>query len=166
MIYDFGGRSVENAERFAELCEKDIPIMAEVFRSAFGHEPWNEDWSDEERLNSYLAETVCAANSLCYGLFVNGRLAAVSIGIKRSWWEGTNYVIEEFCVSHEVQGTGVGSRFIAMIGDDIGKRGFAGIYLQTDKDKPSYGFYRKNGFELQESRVSFYKSVKNSSKEN
>ena len=73
---------MENAERFAELCEKDIPIMAEVFRSAFGHEPWNEDWSDDERLKAYLGETVCAVNSLCYGLFVNGKLAAVSIGIK------------------------------------------------------------------------------------
>ena len=152
---------MENAERFVELGEKDIPIMAEVFRSAFGHKPWNEDWSNEAQLTAYLGETVCAANSLCYGLFVNDRLTAISVGIKRSWWEGTNYVIEEFCVSHDMQGTGVGSRFIGMIGEDIGKRGFSGIYLQTDKDKPSFGFYRKNGFELQESRVSLYKSVKN-----
>ena len=151
---------MDNTEKFITLDETYLPQMAEVFRSAFGHEPWNEDWSDEERLKTYLRETVCAANSLCYGFFVNGSLAAVSIGVIRHWWEGSNYCIEEFCVSPDIQHKGIGTRFMSVIEDDIVKRGISGIYLQTDKGKPSYSFYRKNGFDELDSRVSFFKSLK------
>ena len=35
----------------------------------------------------------------------------------------------------------------------------AGIFLQTDNDKPAYRFYKKNGFEELHSHVSFYKRV-------
>jgi len=37
---------------------------------------------------------------------------------------------------------------------------FTGIFLQTDNDKPSYGFYHKNGFKDLDSHISLYKRVK------
>ena len=49
---------------------------------------------------------------------------------------------------------------MAVISDNVRERGLSGIFLQTDKDKPSYGFYHKNGFKDLESHVSLYKKVK------
>ena len=97
---------------------------------------------------------------LNYGLVKDGKLVAVSLGSARHWWEGTNYNIEEFCVDPEEQGKGTGSRFMGMIENDIKKNGFAGIFLQTDEDKPSYRFYTKNNFKNLPIHVSLYKSVK------
>ena len=51
-------------------------------------------------------------------------------------------------------------RKLAPLAEDAKKRGAAGIFLQTDNDKPSYGFYHKNGFKDLESHVSLYKKVK------
>jgi aminoglycoside 6'-N-acetyltransferase I len=84
----------------------------------------------------------------------------MSVGMIRHWWEGTNYNIEEFCVLPDYQGSGTGSRFMAMIEEDIKKKDIFGIFLQTDNDKPSYRFYKKNVFGELCSHVSFYKKLK------
>ncbi len=147
-------------EKFIVLDETYLSQMAELYKVAFGCEPWNDDWSDENQLKEYVKEISCSFNSLNYGLLINGRLSAVSIGMIRHWWEGTNYNIEEFCVSPDLQGQNIGSRFMGMIEEDIKSRGLSGIFLQTDSNKPAYRFYIKNRFNELNSHVSFYKRVK------
>ena len=151
---------MNNSEQFIVLNETHLPQMAEIYKNSFGCEPWNDDWSDKNQLTQYMKEISCSFNSLNYGLFLDEKLIAVSIGMIRHWWEGTNYNIEEFCVSPEFQGNGIGSRFMKMIEADIKNRGLCGIFLQTDNDKPAYNFYRKNGFNELSSHVSLYKRVK------
>ncbi len=146
-------------EEFITLDETYLPEVAKLYKNAFGREPWNDNWDDETQLMEYIKEISCSFNSLNYGLFIDGKLAAVSIGMIRHWWEGTNYNIEEFCVSPDLQHCGIGSRFMDMIEKDILSRGLNGIFLQTDSDKPAYRFYQKNGFGELSSHVSFYKRI-------
>lgn len=147
-------------EEFTVIDDKYLPEVAELYRSAFKGEPWNDDWSDDAQLSEYIKEISGAYNALNFGLLIDGKLVAVSVGMIRHWWEGTNYNIEELCVSPELQGQGVGSRFMKMIEDDIRNRGLSGIFLQTDSDKPAYKFYKKNGFGELDKHVSFYKKLK------
>ena len=146
-------------EEFITLDETYLPEVAKLYKNAFGREPWNDNWDDETQLMEYIKEISCSFNSLNYGLFIDGKLAAVSIGMIRHWWEGTNYNIEEFCVSPALQHCGIGSRFMEMIEKDILSRGLKGIFLQTDIDKPAYRFYQKNGFGELSSHVSLYKRI-------
>ena len=147
-------------EEFKVLDESYLDLMANLYKDSFMGEPWNDNWSDPVQLNEYIKEISCHYNSLNYGLFIDGKLSALSIGLIRHWWEGTNYNIEELCVSPNLQGKGIGTRFLEMIEEDIKKRGLKGIFLQTDLDKPSYKFYLKNGFEELDKHVSFYKKTK------
>ena len=94
-------------EELIVLDESYLPQMTELFRSVFTREPWNDDWSDLEMLEQYVREVSGGYHSLNYGLFIDGRLVALSMGEIRHWWEGTNYNIEEFCVSPDLQGQGV-----------------------------------------------------------
>ncbi len=151
---------MEKKVLFKELDESSLPMATRLYKEAFGGEPWNDDWSDEEQLLCYIRDIACGFNALNFGLFIDGELTAVSIGSIRHWWEGTNYNIEEFFVSPEMQGQGLETSFMKMIENNIKKRGLSGIFLQTDSDKPSYGFYKKNGFNELSAHVSFYKSVK------
>jgi len=146
-------------EQFILLDESYLPSMAELYRNSFGGEPWNDDWSNQEQLDEYIKEISSSYHALNYGLLIDGKLVALSIGMVRHWWEGTNYNIEEFCISPELQHQGLGTKFMKLIEGDIRQRGLAGIFLQTDKDKPSYRFYQKNGFFELDLHVSLYKRV-------
>ena len=74
---------------------------------------------------------------------------------------GYIYLIVDVIVTPEYQGQGIGSRFLNFIENDIRKKGLAGIFLQTDIDKPAYHFYHKNGFNDLDAHISLYKSVRN-----
>lgn len=148
-------------EEFIELDESYLPSIAELYKNAFMGDPWNDDWSDRAQLENYIKDVAAYFKGLNYGLLIDGKLAAVSLGSVRHWWEGTNYNIEEFCVDPTIQGKGIGSHFMSLIEDEIRKQGLAGIFLQTDMDKPSYRFYKKNGYNDLGLHVSLYKSVRN-----
>lgn len=144
-------------EEFVILDKSDLKEMAQVFKSAFYGEPWNDDWSDEEQLLKYVSEKSGGFHAINYGLRIDGKLVAISMGQITHWWEGTNYVLDELAVSSDCQGSGIGTRFIQMIEEDLKKRGIKGIFLQTDSDKPAYKFYQKNGFNDVAKHVSLFK---------
>ena len=147
-------------EELIRVDESYLPQLAELYRSAFNDEPWNDDWSNTDQLYEYIKDVSGYFQGVNYGLMIDGKLSALSLGTIRHWWEGTNYNIEEFCVDPNLQGKGVGSRFMRLIEEDIKKQGIAGVFLQTDSDKPSYGFYHKNGYNDLGKHVSLYKSVR------
>jgi ribosomal protein S18 acetylase RimI-like enzyme len=143
-----------------ELDDSYLLQMAQLYQEAFSGEPWNDDWSDTKQLNEYMKDISRAHHALNYGLMIDGRLVGISLGRINHWWEGTNYNIEELCSSPSYQSQGLGSRFMDLIEDRIRKKGLAGIFLQTDNDKPSYHFYHKNGFKDLDTHISLYKSVR------
>ena len=152
----------ENLEniKFITLDETYISQMAELYKRSFAGEPWNDDWSDEKQLLEYMAEISGGYHALNFGLVMDGELVALSVGEIRHWWEGTNYNIEEFCVDPKLQGQGIGSSFMKMIETEVKKRDLAGIFLQTDNDKPAFSFYHKNGFFNLDTHVSLYKNLR------
>ena len=143
-----------------ELDESFLPKMAELYKEAFAGEPWNDDWSDSKQLNEYIKDISKAYNALNYGLMIDGELAGMSVGRINHWWEGTNYNIDELCIAPKYQGQGIGSKFLELIEQRVREKGLAGIFLQTDNDKPSYHFYHKNGFNDLDMHISLYKSVR------
>ena len=146
-------------EKLTLLDDSYLEQMADLFKKAFAGVPWNDDWSDRAQLLEYIKEISCSYNALNYGLVRDGKLIAMSIGMIRHWWEGTNYNIEELCVDPDFQGQGMGTRFMSLIEKEIKIKGLHGIFLQTDSDKPAYKFYMKNGFKNLDAHVSLYKSV-------
>ena len=146
-------------DKLTLLDDSYLEQMADLFKKAFAGEPWNDDWSDRTQLLEYVKEISSNCNALNYGFVRDGKLIAMSIGMIRHWWEGTNYNIEELCVDPNFQGQGIGTHLMSLIEDEIREKGLHGIFLQTDSDKPAFKFYTKNGFNNLETHVSLYKSV-------
>ncbi len=146
-------------EEFIVMDQSYLQEIANLFKSAFAGEPWNDDWSDEEQLIDYIKEKSGGFHAINYGLHLDGKLVAISLGQIAHWWEGINYVLDELCVAPECQGTGIGTRFMEQIESDLKSRGVKGIFLQTDNDKPAYKFYQKNGFTELSKHVSLFKGI-------
>ncbi len=139
------------------LNEKE-PIK-KLFQSVFMFDPWNDDWSDEEQLDLYIIDLIGQSNSLTYGLYEGEELIGFSLGFIKHWFSGTEYIIDEFCIKKEKQGSGAGTFFMTEIEKAIKEKGLVHIFLQTDSEVPAYNFYKKNGFVELKTHVSFSKDI-------
>ncbi len=139
------------------LNEKE-PIK-KLFQSVFMFDPWNDDWSDEEQLDLYIIDLIGQSNSLTYGLYEGEELIGFSLGFIKHWFSGTEYIIDEFCIKKEKQGSGAGTFFMSEIEKAIKEKGLVHIFLQTDSEVPAYNFYKKNGFVELKTHVSFSKDI-------
>jgi len=134
-----------------------VEIMS-LFKEVFSAPPWNEDWSDDDQLDNYLKDLTEVRNPLLYGLYEGNDLVGVSIGRIKHWCEGTEYFIEELCIRMDRQKKGYGKEFFSLIEKDLKEKGLDTIFLMTDRDKPAYEFYKKNGFKEIPELTSFIKS--------
>ncbi|HFU3789320.1 TPA: GNAT family N-acetyltransferase [Streptococcus suis] len=145
--------------KLKELCFSDMEMVKELFLSVFSQEPWNDDWSDEEQLDCYLGDLLGHPRALCFGLFDQEKLMGLSLGYIRYWYEGTEYRIEEFCISRDYQGQGLGASFLADIEKLLADRKIVHIFLQTERNISAYFFYQKYGFRTLEEDVTMVKKV-------
>ncbi|HFI0451566.1 TPA: GNAT family N-acetyltransferase [Streptococcus suis] len=142
-----------------ELTVADMEMVKQLFLSVFSQEPWNDDWSDEEQLDRYLGDLLSHPRALCFGLIDQDMLIALSLGHIRYWYEGTEYRIEELCISRDYQGRGIGQDFLKRIEEQLAERRIVHILLQTERNFPAFSFYEKCGFRALEEDVTMVKKV-------
>ncbi|HEM3717354.1 TPA: GNAT family N-acetyltransferase [Streptococcus suis] len=142
-----------------ELTLADMEMVKQLFLSVFSQEPWNDDWSDEEQLDRYLGDLLSHPRALCFGLIDQDMLIALSLGHIRYWYEGTEYRIEELCISRDYQGRGIGQAFLKRIEEQLAERSIIHILLQTERNLPAFSFYEKCGFRALEEDVTMVKKV-------
>lgn len=145
-------------KRLDESCSGEI---RELFVNVFTKEPWNDDWSDENQLRLYIHDLVGQDNSLTFGLYEGNELIGVSMGHIKHWYTGTEYYIDELCISTEKQGQGAGTLFVGEIEKACGEMGLTHLFLLTGKDVPAFRFYKKQDFRAAENMVAFAKNLRN-----
>ncbi|MBP5451219.1 MAG: GNAT family N-acetyltransferase [Treponema sp.] len=136
--------------KLKRLSREDKESITNVFTSVFTKEPWNDDWSDKNQLDMYINDLIGQGYSLTYGLFDDDELIGIAMGYIKHWYSGTEYIINELCIKTDRQGKGAGSFFVTEIEKAIKELGVKQIFLLTDSNVPAYNFYKKNGFNEEE----------------
>ena len=77
----------------------------------------------------------------------------------KTWWEGKEYVLEEFGIVENLRGKRAGAYFMAEVERLAAAEGCAFIVLQTERTAPAYEFYKKAGFTESAGSVMFVKSI-------
>ena len=144
---------------FKQLDESAASIIKELFVSVFSAEPWNDDWSNENQLDLYIHDLISQNNSLTFGLYEGAELIGISMGHIKHWYTGTEYYIDELCVSTSQQGKGVGTLFIGEIEKACKELGLTHILLLTEKNVPAFTFYKKQQFYELKNSVAFAKEL-------
>ena len=123
-----------------------IDDCVDLYIETFTKEPWNDIYDSREQVVKFFNNHFNNNYFVGYAALLEDKVVALSIGMKKPWIAGFEYYIDEFCVSYEMQGKGIGSRFINVIEEDIKEQGMNAIILNTERDYPSHKFYEKNGF--------------------
>ena len=145
--------------RFKQLDESAAAIIKELFVSVFTIEPWNDDWSNENQLDLYIHDLISQNTSLTFGLYEGTKLIALSMGHIKHWYTGTEYYIDELCVSTSKQGKGVGTLFVSEIEKACKELGLTHIFLLTENNVPAFTFYKKQKFYELKNNVAFAKEL-------
>ena len=138
--------------------EKDLTECAAVFCSAFSAEPWKEHWT-QALAETRIAELTGTQYSVGFVYEENGRILALAAGRVCTYLYGREYVIDEFCVSADIQGKGIGSAMLTQIAAEMKSAGCVSIVLQTTKGYPSERFYLKNGFQHSPDMITMYRPL-------
>ena len=92
----------------------DASVVQRLIDEIFSAPPWNDDWKAEE-LRAYTAELLGGGTALCFGLFDRTELAGIALGRTKTWWEGKEYVLEEFGIVENLRGKRTGAYFMAEV---------------------------------------------------
>ncbi|MDF2544509.1 MAG: GCN5-related N-acetyltransferase [Herbinix sp.] len=131
-----------------ELKETMINECVDIFIDTFTKEPWYDVYDSREQVVNFFHNHFNNNYFVGYVASFDRKIVALSIGIKKPWIQGFEYYIDEFCVSYNMQGRGIGSWFIKAIEEDIHQHDMNSIILNTEKDYPSHTFYEQNGFKM------------------
>ena len=132
-----------------KILKMEINMLDEcvdLYINTFTKEPWYDVYESRNQVVNFFKNHF-ENNYFCgYVGILDKKIVALSIGMKKPWIKGMEYYIDEFCVSYELQGKGIGSRFLKEIEKDINHLGMNAIILLTEKDYPSEKFYLRNDF--------------------
>ncbi|PZD97255.1 GNAT family N-acetyltransferase [Paenibacillus sambharensis] len=126
--------------------DKDMLACKELFINVFNQEPWNDNWlpgKAERYLSDYTSTPGFSGVVAEEGTEINGFI----FGVRKQWWSGDEFFINEMCVSKNKQGIGLGSELLKYLESDLVRTGIKRITLLTDKGIPAEYFYKKNGFQ-------------------
>jgi aminoglycoside 6'-N-acetyltransferase I len=131
-------------EHIEHLMEDHLDDCAHLLVSTFNAEPWNDHWT----LDTARKELVWTSQVPGYvGLVSLGEeVLAFATGYREPDDERDVFYLKTFCVRPDAQGTGVGSRLLGHLREELGKNGVNTIYLITHKGTPAEAFYKKNGY--------------------
>ncbi|MGX4585728.1 GNAT family N-acetyltransferase [Paenibacillus chitinolyticus] len=118
----------------------------DLFMDTFSKEPWNDVYESRKQVVDFFEDYMKNNYFIGYVLKIGNELVGLSLGAKKPCLKGTEYFIDQFCVSEKFQGQGVGSKFLELIESDIKKQDIQTIVLTTTRGYPSEKFYIKNGF--------------------
>lgn len=133
--------------------------IRDLFFGVFTNEPWCDNWSDDNQLQLYLYDVAGQNNSLTFGLYEEKELIGVSMGHVRHWYTGTEYYIDELCISTVKQGKGLGTLFVGEIERACKELGLSRIFLLTENDVPAYECYKQRGFYELQNKAAFAKRL-------
>lgn len=132
---------------------------ADLFVSVFSNPPWSETWSQEMAL-SRLEDCYNTPGSYGIVAIVEDKVFGFAIGYAETWYEEKHFYLKEMCVQSTKQRSGIGTKIIDVLYQDLVSKSVSMIYLLTVRDSPAAAFYEKCGFSNNSRMTMMLKTVK------
>ncbi|GEN86771.1 GNAT family N-acetyltransferase [Oceanobacillus sojae] len=131
--------------QFKTVEECDLLTCSKLFLNVFNEEPWNDKWT-LEKAQQYLSDFYQTPGFLGVSAVENNEIVGFIFGVRRVWWSGDEFFINEMCVNTNQQNKGIGKALMDYLKEIIGSNEVATISLLTDRGIPAEEFYKRIGF--------------------
>jgi len=141
---------MRNSDKFMELFVKELSSenmgdCINLFINVFNSAPWNDEWT-YTKAKELFDDFSKTPGFIGFIGAINEKTIAVCLGHIKKWWNSSEYYIEEYFISPDLQHKGLGTAFLHNIETILLKREIKKITLLTAHNTPSENFYQKNGF--------------------
>lgn len=143
------------------LIKDDLSLLnacADLYAESYGEAPWNESF-DPDALKAYLRQYVNRPGLHMYVLLRENAPVGIALCCIVPYIGSDFARIEDFCIAPSYQREGLGSRFMALLCDDLRASGCDSMLLATQRNYPSHHFYIKNGFRSLNSSVHLFREL-------
>ncbi|MGL5066331.1 MAG: GNAT family N-acetyltransferase [Sarcina sp.] len=130
---------------FEYITDKNVAIAARIFMNSFNSEPWFEKWTEETGVKRLSQIMRCEGSVGLIG-YQNNEPCAMIVGHEEDYYDGTRFLIKEFCVDSGCKGGGVGTKVLKHYVETLKSKEVVHISLYTMREKRVVNFYEKNGF--------------------
>lgn len=137
---------------------EDLEACIRLYMKTFSREPWNDSWESSDVVRTFLKRHMANNYFTAYVAEQDGRLLGASIGFMKPYIRGMEYYIDEYFIDPDSQGQGIGRLLMDGIRDDLKAQGVHAIMLLTERDYPAYAFYKRIGFEAEETMHPLFSS--------
>jgi aminoglycoside 6'-N-acetyltransferase I len=138
---------------FKKFSQQDFDNLTKLYKEVFSEQPWNDEWIKLSQVRNYLTELIQNPVFNGYVVYQNSELIAACLGHSRSWWSGNEFFIDEFFVSSNCQGHGIGSLLMDYVENHPELMDVDSFQLLTNYDVPAKEFYCKKGFKIRNNRI-------------
>ena len=139
-------------ERLEPFTEEHLDACARVLVSAFGAEPWNENWTFVNAKKE-LTRSLSLPWSIGFVAVDGGEVLGFVEGWREQDGDREAFYLETLCVRPDAQGSGVGSRLLRHLKKKLEQARINTIYLITHRGTPAESFYKKNGYRISDEDV-------------
>lgn len=136
-----------------EILEQEhIVELIDLYIESFNAPPWNDKWTPETVFNRLSQMMNCEG---AYGLvaYKDEEVVGMILGNHEYYYDGMQFQIKEFCVSHSLKGAGIGSQLFDEFIRRLKEKGIGEVILLTSKTEKTEGFYKKRGFDSSDDMV-------------
>ncbi|MCC5614534.1 GNAT family N-acetyltransferase [Nostoc sp. CHAB 5836] len=116
-----------------------------MFVSVFRNPPWNENWEIESALNR-LKDFYNMPYSHSIVAILEDRIVGFAIGYIEIWFQGKSFYLKEMCIDSTRQRSGIGTKIMDVLSQNLVSQNVNKIYLLTARDSPASAFYDQCGF--------------------
>lgn len=138
---------------FVPLTEDLLSPCADLYMDTFSREPWLDQYDSREQVEAFFRRYWENPWFLGYAALEGEKPVGLCLGFQKPWMEGMEYWIDEFCIGWQLQGRGLGSRFLGWIRSQAQSQGLNALILNTQRGSMAQEFYEKNGLVPLEDQV-------------
>lgn len=107
----------------SKLSEEYLETCVDLFIEVFTKEPWNDVYESREQVVAFFRSHMDNNYFIGYILAEGDSVIALCLEMKKPWFKGMEYYIDQFCVRPDLQHKGIGTHFLTLIEQEIRRGG-------------------------------------------